>query len=474
MSKSILDKMKSGELARLNPTVSDSKKEERATSILLATFRVVPDFARAMLADAGVTSSRRSRIECYTEVTFELPGSKKTVRPDGLIVIETGRTTWCALVESKTGTAVLKQEQCEDYLVLARDLGVDAVLTISNQYSAVPAHHPVTVSKSKTRKVGLFHFSWLSLMSKAMLLVESREVSDPEQAFLLTELIRFLKHPTSGVSSFTRMSPGWSSLCAAVKQGATLRKRDPIVCEAVISWHQLIRYLALELTTSLGQPVQVRLSRRHIRDPNGRVSDDVNGVTENSLLISDIIIPNAASSLMISADLKRRTLNLTMRLRAPTDRKLATASINWLLRQLRKVDREDILIRANWPGRLPDTTASIDVIRNDARSLIHDDIKVLPQSFEVVRVIDLAGKFGGVKTFVESAKEEVPLFYKDVGEHLRAWVPPPPKLKREVASEADKGSTMVQKEAEQSLGEVEKTDITAENEAIDEEILAGG
>ncbi len=55
MTNSVLDKMKSGELARLNPTVPDSKKEERATSILLATFRVVPDFARAMLFDAGVS-----------------------------------------------------------------------------------------------------------------------------------------------------------------------------------------------------------------------------------------------------------------------------------------------------------------------------------------------------------------------------------------------------------------------------------
>ena len=66
------------------------------------------------------------------------------------------------------------------------------------------------------------------------------------------------------------------------------------------------------------------------------------------------------------------------------------------------------------------------------------------------------------------------MFYKDVGEHLRAWVPPPPKLKREVASEADKRSTIVQKEAEQSLGEVEKTDITVAKKAIDEEILTGG
>ena len=304
-------------------------------------------------------------------------------------------------------------------------------------------------------------------MSKATLLIESREIADPEQAFLLRELIRFLKHPTSGVSSFTRMSPGWSSLCAAVKQGATLRKRDPIVREAVISWHQLIRYVALELTASLSQPVQVRLSRRHIRDPILRVSDDVDGVTKHSLLTSDITIPNAASSLMISADLRRGTLNLIMKLRAPTDRKRATASVNWLLRQLRDVDREDLLIRAIWPRRLPDTTGSIDAIRNDATCLIHDDIKELPQSFEVVRVIDLAGKFGGVKTFVECSNKEVPLFYKDVGEHLRAWVPPPPKLKRDVGNDADKGSIIIRKESEQSLGEVEKTDIAAEKEAID-------
>ena len=164
MSKSILDKMKSGELARLNPTVPDSKKEERATSILLATFRVVPEFARAMLADAGVTSSKRSRIECYTEVTFELPGSKKAVRPDGLIVIETGQTTWGALVESKTGTAVLKQEQCEDYLLLARDLGVDAVrhnfaINVTQQCLRTIQ---LLFRRAKARKVGLFHFSWLS------------------------------------------------------------------------------------------------------------------------------------------------------------------------------------------------------------------------------------------------------------------------------------------------------------------------
>jgi hypothetical protein len=34
------------EIARLIPTVADSKKEERVTSCLLASFMAVPDFAR--------------------------------------------------------------------------------------------------------------------------------------------------------------------------------------------------------------------------------------------------------------------------------------------------------------------------------------------------------------------------------------------------------------------------------------------
>jgi hypothetical protein len=421
--------MKSGEFARLNPTVPDSKKEERATSILLATFRVVPDFARAMLSDAGVAAPKTSKIECYTEVALEIPGSSRAVRPDGLIVITKGKKEWLAFVEAKTGSSVLKQDQCEDYLTLAKQLGIDAVITISNQYSAVPSHHPVPVPKSKTRKVGLFHFSWLSVMSKATLLIDSREVDDPEQAFLLTELTRFLKHPSSGVSSFTRMSKEWSSLCGAVKQGATLRKKDPAIGEAVLGWHQLVRFLALELTASVSQPVQVHLTRRHTKDPASRVADDVNSIIKNSLLVSEISIPNAASPLVLTADLRRRTLNLAMKLRAPTDRKRASASINWLLRQLKSVEREDLLIRAIWPRRLRNTTSSLANARNDPSCLIHEGIRELPQSFEVVRVIDMAGKFSGVKTFVECATIEVPLFYKDVGEQLRAWVAPPPKLK---------------------------------------------
>lgn len=43
---------------------------------------------------------------------------------------------------------------------------------------------------------------------------------------------------------------------------------------------------------------------------------------------------------------------------------------------------------------------------------------------------DLAGKFSGSRTFIELLEQAVPYFYEQVGEKLRAYVAPPPKLQR--------------------------------------------
>ena len=66
----IVDQIESGQIARLLPTVADSKKEERATSSLLASFMVVPAFVGEVLSSVGVHFGKRSKIKCYTEVVF--------------------------------------------------------------------------------------------------------------------------------------------------------------------------------------------------------------------------------------------------------------------------------------------------------------------------------------------------------------------------------------------------------------------
>lgn len=111
------DQLKSWEVARLIPTLPESKREERATSILLSTFRVVPAFALDMLKEAGAPTGKRVKIHCLTEV---VPKGQKgaKLRPDGIVYVDTGRTTWSAIVEAKVGFNMLDPGQIEAYVGL--------------------------------------------------------------------------------------------------------------------------------------------------------------------------------------------------------------------------------------------------------------------------------------------------------------------------------------------------------------------
>ena len=158
--------IKFGSKARLVPVVADSKKEERATSVLLSTFMIVPQYAESILSEAGAKIGQRSEIKCYTEIVFK-NDELNNFRPDGLIVVNKANKSWSAIVEAKVGNNDLDKIQIENYLDLAKTLGVDAVITISNQVATIPTHHPVQVSKIKTRTVELYHFSWMAILSKS-------------------------------------------------------------------------------------------------------------------------------------------------------------------------------------------------------------------------------------------------------------------------------------------------------------------
>ena len=405
--------MGSSQKARLMPSMSGSKLEERATSSLLASFMVVPGFAQAVLTDAGAPIGRTSQINCFTEVQIRSKEARR-MRPDGLIVI-TGRSrTWSALVESKIGSAQLSKEQIEAYIELAKTMGVDALITISNQFATVPSHHPVQVSGNKLRgNLSLFHFSWLSLMSKAILLSENKEVEDPEQAYILSELVRYLRNDASGVDSLTKMGSGWTEICAEVQQGTELRQNDNLE-DAVSSWHQLLRYLSIQLSMAVGKPVCIHLKRKRKNDPNLNFQQDVEGLIKKHCLSANFEIPNAASLLLLSADFMRRTINFSMKIEGPKDVIRPTASINWLTRQLKHLDDTEITIRAHWPGRARVTALSLVDAAECPTDLVPDNVKEIPTSFEILRVVDLAGKFR-TKRFIENAESELIKFYENVG-----------------------------------------------------------
>ena len=441
----ITSNIKSGSKARLIPVVADSKKEERATSVLLSMFMFVPQFAEAVLNEAGAKVGQRSTIRCYTEIVFNNKDFNN-LRPDGLIVITLGKKTWSALVEAKVGNNNLDKQQIESYLDLAKEVGADALITISNQFATLPTHHPIDVSKTKVRSVDLFHFSWMAVLSKAVVISNTKIISDVEQAHMLKELVRYLNHPSSGVSAMTSMSPAWKEICNQIQQGAVLKKTSKEVQTTITSWHQLFRYLAIDLSMSTSSKVTVVLPKSHANDPTLKLQDDIHELISKGTMTDELNVPNAASNIGITADFTRRVITVSMKVETPKDKTKPTAPINWLVRQLKSVEENNILIRAIWPGREQDTQDFLTNVLADSQVLVPNGMKELPKSIIVLRVIDLGAKFKQPKNFVELMLSSVSDYYRDVGQHLNKWVPKPPKAKEK--------SNSVVNDDENEIGEV--------------------
>ena len=201
-----------GERARLFPVLAETSKEGRTLSILLACLENVEEFGRAMLSDIGQRMGQRSRIECFTEVVLHKGAAESTHRPDGLLVVRSGSSQWTALVEAKIGGAELRPEQVEAYLELAKLNGIDALITISNQFTSLPAHHPLPLSTSAKRKAAVFHWSWMYVLTEATLLLNNEEIADRDQRVILNEMIQFLLHPSAGVKGFDQMPAAWTDV----------------------------------------------------------------------------------------------------------------------------------------------------------------------------------------------------------------------------------------------------------------------
>jgi len=164
-----------GEPARLFPVLADSSKEGRTLSILLATMAHILEFADAVLKPIGRPVGARTRVEAFTEVSFE-KCSDPNCRPDGLLVIKTGKSVWRALIEAKVGNGKLRKDQVEKYLSIAREVGADALITISNDFTSSPTKHPLNIDKKLLRKTELFHLPWFSFLTAIKVLDRAETV----------------------------------------------------------------------------------------------------------------------------------------------------------------------------------------------------------------------------------------------------------------------------------------------------------
>lgn len=420
-----------GEKARLFPILADTSREGRVLSITLASLSAVYDFRRVLLKSISQSVGVRTNLDAFSEVSFPDEGKLKE-RPDGLIVLRTGKRVWSALIEAKIGNAEIDSDQVERYLKLAKRNNINAVISISNQFANQPDQPPYAASKVGAKGVELFHWSWMHIRTEAALLCDDGQIEDPDQVYILEEFVRYLSHDTVGISGFDQMNPEWTELVGLFQKGGRVNKTAPETHNTVLSWHQELRDLSLILRRRTMSNVALRLPRAQEQEAKARQKADAERLSEEGCMTACFDIPDAAAHLDINVSLVTRAIHVGMKLKAPLDRKSGKARINWLLRQVKEVDPSRIVVRAHWAGRTPHTQASLEAVRNNPDIILFEDLSKAPVALEILMATEDGRRFRGRKTFIQTLEEAVPEFYDRIGQNLKAWEPPAPRIREDV------------------------------------------
>jgi hypothetical protein len=415
--------------ARLIPTLgarSQMEQEKRATSCLLAVMHGVPEFGFALLRE--LDAPKAPMIETFAEVRFK-DSAGKTVVPDGAIVCRRGKKVWTCLVEVKTGSAQLKEDQVSAYLDIAKANGFDGVLTISPQITASSAESPVAIDKRKLRGgLGLWHFSWWRVLTEAVVQQRYRGISDPDQEWVLRELIHYLSSEASGAIGFEDMGDKWVSVRKAAHEGS-LRAGDAATREVAERWEQFTNYLSLSLSQELGASVTV--ARPRAQTTPARLDELVKCLADAGVLSSTLRVPDAVGPITIRADLRSKQSFVSVAVDAPREGRVK-ARINWLLRQLRDAP-DDLMIEVSYPNARVTSVAKLSQVREDPSPLYYAaDPKREPKSFVVTQAKPLGQKRGRAEgSFVRETGTQAVAFYRHVVQNLKAWRAPAPKLRTE-------------------------------------------
>jgi hypothetical protein len=234
---------------------------------------------------------------------------------------------------------------------------------------------------------------------------EYRGISDPDQAYILGELIRYLSDPRSGAVSFDSMGPGWTRVREAARQG-TLRRTDADVAAVAARWDDLIRFLCLELTKDLGRDVKQTLGAKE-RTPATRLTALQQSLAESGRLQAQLQIPNADGPLEIVADIRSRQVIVSTRIDAPR-RGTSRGRVSWLLRQLQEAP-DDLAIEAKVARSQSSLATPLRLAREAPEELYPESKKEIRQ-FVVSRTRNMgvkrdASKGSFIHSVISSAKE---------------------------------------------------------------------
>jgi hypothetical protein len=211
-------------------------------------------------------------------------------------------------------------------------------------------------------------------------------VADPDQAWILGELIRYLEHPKSGAMAFDDMGSSWVTVRDSIRSG-TLRATDVPAAEVVTRFDALMNFTALQLGRKLGTEVVTVLSRRELAEPQVRLQTQVNLLADSGSLTAAIRIPDTVGTLNVTADLRANQIICHIDVDAPREGR-GTTRVGWLVRQLRNAPATARVDAFYLHARGTGASELVGRLREDPKLLLGDGSREL-KSFRVAHMVPM-------------------------------------------------------------------------------------
>lgn len=241
--------------ARLFPS-GNTDQEAPTTSIFLASLCAVKEYREELLKALGVNKIKTRNVNLYAYT--ELENSSKEERPDGLLVITSGKhepvIEWAAFIEAKVGTNSICEKQIARYVEFGKEIGINTIISISNEMVTFPTDSPVT---TKRRSFILNHWSWKYLSVMAKKLIRNNAVEDEDHIYILQELRRYIDNHKN-LRSHNHMGADWNKALLKTHTLEPNGKIDASTLSSIISaFKQEEKDISLELTDTSAYLVEL-------------------------------------------------------------------------------------------------------------------------------------------------------------------------------------------------------------------------
>ena len=241
--------------SRLFPN-GNTDNEVSTTSIFLASLSAVKEYREELFREIGINKIKTRNVVLHTYT--ELNHSKTGDRPDGLIVITSGKHNpiieWAGFVEVKVKDNEITEEQIEKYADFAREIGISDIITISNFLVSNPKQSPI---KLKKRSFNLYHWSWTYLKVTSSRLIRTGCIEDEDHIYILQELRRYFD-THKNLNNFTNMGKNWKDSVNKIHSYSPDQKIEKSLLDSlVISYAQEEKDISLQLTDKTNYHVEL-------------------------------------------------------------------------------------------------------------------------------------------------------------------------------------------------------------------------